>query len=200
MEIELTRLDSIEQWMTIVVAGVTIFAIVIGGGAAFWRFVLQQPYGNHWDVRVSSCSLRRVGEELAYMITITIENRSRSSRNFHGWWRQIRFPDEVSEDYDPNGTLVVNSGNEADEYYGPEGSGAVTPSPYTLAAGEAIIDHFIRPHEGTLHELCFVEYTLEYRGATWIPFREGDVETVSQRTTAPVVREDLLRYRSAQTN
>ncbi|MCH8007578.1 MAG: hypothetical protein IIC91_01810 [Chloroflexi bacterium] len=184
MEPELTSLESFDLWMSIAVAGVTIVAILIGGSAAFWKFVLQQPYGNKFDIRLTPCRARIIRDQtgkrtVAYTVTLLVENQSGAAHKI-AWWRRLRFPDEVEADYDPDGSFTINTDTEACERYG-GGSG---DEDYSLAPGEIYSDQLFRTKTGDEQQICYIEYTV--KSARWFRRRS---EYKSQTLIAPIEYE-----------
>lgn len=136
MESNLTALESAEAWANIVTSAIIAGILVLGGVAAFWKFFLQQPLSNNWKIDITPCKMRRAGDKWAYFVTLEVQNASAAAHKMRGWWRQIKFPDEIP-DYDPNTSLDVLSNDEAVENYGRE---SLIDS-YRLAPGERYADH-----------------------------------------------------------
>lgn len=185
----LASLESAKTWTDMVTGSVTAGVLVLAGIAAFWRFFLQQPLGNNWLIRVTPCRIRRAGEKWAYFITLEVRNASAARQVMKGWWRQVRFADEVPPDYDPSSSLDVLSKDRALEHYGTDNP----IDPYPLAPGEAYVDHICEFREGLAKEFCFMEYTLRYRAwkSKWLLLRYRGWEHISQILTVPVERDDL---------
>jgi hypothetical protein len=185
----LNSLESAKVWADIVTGSVTAGVLVLAGIAAFWRFFLQQPLGNNWLIRVTPCRIRRAGEQWGYFLALEVHNASAACHTMNGWWRQVRFADEVPPNYDPSGSLDVLSGEKALLHYGKES----LIDRYPLAPGEAYVDHVCRFREGPPQEFCFIEYTLGYRAwkSKCVVVRWPGWEHISQILTAPVERDDL---------
>jgi hypothetical protein len=185
----LTSLESAKSWADIVTGSVTAGVLVLAGIVAFWRFFLQQPLGNNWLIRVTPCRIRRAGEKWAYFITLEVHNASAARQRMNGWWRKMKFADEVPPKYDPSGSLDVLSKDEALAHYRSE---SLIDS-YPLAPGEAYVDDICEFREGSPQEFCFMEYTVRYRAwkTKWRVLRYRGWEHISQILTVPVEREDL---------
>lgn len=183
----LLSLESSEDWTNIVTGSITAAVLLVALLAGLWKFMLQQPLGNHWQIYVLPCNVRRIGNRLGYIMSVTVENQSAATHHIHGWWRQVVFPDDADATYDPNSPLEVFTEEVADNHYKFKNR---LNSPYALAAGEKYSDEMIWYREGALKEVCFLEYTLLYRKWRWLP--PGWVsECLSQKMIAPVEREDL---------
>ncbi len=191
MPSNLGALESAEAVASIVTGSITAVVLILGGLLAFWRFFLQQPLGNNWKIDITPCKMRRAGDKWAYFVTLEVQNASAAAHKMHGWWRQIKFPDEIP-DYDPNTSLDVLSIDEAVENYG----GESLIHSYRLAPGERYADHMCEFRTGNPKEFCYVEYTLQYRawkwkGWKWLKIRWRASEFMSQIMTSPVERDDL---------
>ena len=182
---EPTALESAESWATIVAACTTAAILFVGAIAAFWKFIWQQPFGNHWSVDITTCRARRVNNRWVYVVTVTVENRSAARHSMDGWWRRLRFPDEVDSDYDPNASLQIYSAEEARRHFG---TNSMIESEYRLASGERYSDQMICFRDGELQQVCYLEYTLKYRKGVW----GSAEECISQIMVSPVEREDLI--------
>lgn len=187
---EPTALESAESWATIVAASITALALTVGGSVAFWKFVLQQPFGNTYDIRVTPCLARAMQDgtgnwTVAYTATLRIENQSAAAHKIRGWWRRMRFNDEVEPDYDPDANFVINSDSEAQSRYGEDNR---IEEGYALASGETYSDQLFRARQGTRQEICYIEYTVKYERWFW----KGD-EYKSQILIVPIERADLER-------
>ena len=188
-----TALESAESWATIIAAYVTAAILTAGAIAAFWKFFLQQPLGNNYHIAIIPCRLRRVLHEenarWAYTVSLVVENRSTAAQRMYGWWRRILLPDETEPGYDPNGSLDINSDEEADQHY-PDNN--LIPSTYPLASGESYADLMIRFGGENVQQVCYVEFTLKYRSWTRrFPFPWRGWEYKSHRMIAPVDGNDL---------
>lgn len=192
MESNLSALESAEAWTNIITGVIVAGVLVLGGLAAFWKFVLQQPLGNNWRIDITPCKMRRAGDKWAYFVTLEVQNASAAAHKMHGWWRQIKFPDEVTPDYDPNASLDVLTEEQAKARYG---GGSLIDS-YRLTPGERYADHMCEFRPGNPKEFCYVEYTLQYRAWKWtkwkwLPLPRRDWEVISQIMTSAVDRDDL---------
>ncbi len=106
----------------------------------------------------------------------------------YGWWRRILLPDETEPGYDPNGSLDINSDEEAEQHY-PDNN--LIPSTYPLASGESYTDLMIRFGGENVQQVLYVEFTLKYRSWTRrFPPRRG-WEYKSHRMIASVDGNDL---------
>ncbi len=195
----LTDLESARAWADIVTGSVTAGLLSLGALVAFWKFVLQQPLRNHWSVQVTPCKVRKIGDRWAYILTIDIENRSTARHHIHGWWRKVRFPDEVPADYDPNLSLGLGSGEEVWSRFKLD---SMIDEPYSLSPGERYSDQMILDRGGPLQEVCYVEYALEYQegpeplGVRQMPERDRGPQIygrawLSQIMVSPIEREDV---------
>lgn len=192
MESNLAAIESAEAWANIVTGAIIAGVLVLGGVAAFWKFFLQQPLGNNWRIDITLCKMRRAGDMWAYLVTLEVQNASAAVQRMHGWWRQIKFPDEVPTDYDPNDPLDILSNEGAINHYR---RSSLTDS-YQLASGERYADHICEFRPGKPKELCYVEYTLQYRAWKWkhwkrLKLPRRDWEFISQIMTSAVERDDL---------
>ena len=192
METNLSALQSAELLASIVTGGITAGILILGGLLAFWRFFLQRPLGNNWRIDITPCKLRRANDTWAYFVTLGVQNASTAGNKMSGWWRQVRFPDEVEPGYDPNASLDVLGEAKAIEHYGRK---SLVDS-HSLASGERYVDHVCEFRPGGPKEFCYVEYTLQYRAwksKRWkrLTYRWRDWEFISQIMTSPVERDDL---------
>lgn len=188
----ITALESAEAWANIVTGAIIAGVLVLGGIAAFWKFFLQQPLGNNWRIDITPCTMRKADGMWAYFVTLEVENASAAGQRMDGWWRQIKFPDEVPSDYDPNASLDVLGKEKAAEYYG----NVSLIGSYRLAPRERYVDHMCRFRPGAPKEFCYVEYTLQYRAWKWkkwkrLPLPRRDWEFISQIMTSAIERDDL---------
>lgn len=201
MALSSPSLESAELWTSIVTGSITGAILLLGGALAFWRFVLQQRFGNNSRVDVTACSLRQVGGQPAYVLTLTVENQSAAAHKIREWWRKIVFPDEVGPDYDPNSPLDIFTERAALDHY--HAKSQVESGPYLLAPGEKYCDQMIQYHDGPVQEVCYVEYTLGYRKWKWVPLPwpvpesvSQEAEFISQKMISAVQRADLAAVRT----
>lgn len=194
-------MDSARLWSDIVTGGVTAGILFLGGLLALWRFFLQRQFGNNWSIELDECRVRHTKDGWCYVLTLTIENGSAAAQTIKGWWRQIVFADEVSEEYDPNGHLGVICAT-APSYFG----GDNQAEDYQLSPGEKYADKMIRWSNDQIHEVCYVEYVLCYRQwrwrilpkwdreagyVHWTPIPQKETGHISHIMIAPVNRSDL---------
>ena len=173
-----------ESVATIIAAYTTTVVLIVGGIVAFWKFVLQQPFGSKFDVRITPCRARNIRDQtgkrsVAYTVTLLLENQSGAAHKI-GWWRRLRFPDEVERDYDPDKSFRIESDADACERYG-KASGA---DGYSLAPGELFPDQIFRKREGAEQTVCYIEYTVRYSMWFW-----RGTEYKSQTLIAPIESE-----------
>lgn len=176
-----TQLQSAESWAVLVTAGVLVFTAAAASG----RFFLQ-PLGNNWYVHAGSARLRRSGGHWAYIVTLNVENGSAAGQRIMGWWRRVTFPED-NPSYDPNWAPAISSRKDAREHYDSEG----ILQWYPLAPGKSFRDQMIRFEGSNVHEICYVEYTLEYRRWRFLPYPSRVPEFASQTLIISVEREDL---------
>ena len=195
---------SLNDWADIVTGGITAGILVLGAAFGIWKFVLQQPFGNHWKVAVSPCKVRRVGEQWAYIVTVDVDNMSSGRHHMHGWWCTLRFPDEVDGDYDPNDILPIRSVKDACTHFN---KCSTIKAPYPLASQERYSDQMIRLRKGDLQGVCYVEFALKYQEGLGLPDVEYPAEqrTLGERWLAqimisPVEREDIPETRDIRTH